>query len=249
MKYFLLLLVFSFNCYGMRVISTSPAISEMVTLLGAESFLVGVTPYCQDGKTAKKIGTALELDYEKVIALKPDLIILQSNTVNKVNLELKKLKLTTAVVKIITLNDLLSAWTTIASLLGKDLAPVKALKEKIKETKLTGKVLFVLGAVHKRSVMVAGSNTFYDDLAREVGLKPAVQTNGWPSYDAEKMRSISQHDVTVFHLASNPERLWSKEQWLEFCPKCKVVFSSDVRLTYPGPVMVEKLLTLMKESL
>lgn len=249
MKYFLLLLAFSFNCYGMRVISTSPAISEMVTLLGAESFLVGVTPYCQDGKTATKIGTALELDYEKVMALKPDLIILQSNTVNKVNLELQKLKLKTAVVKIVTLDDLLNAWKTIASHLGKDLTPVKKLQEKIKTTKLAGKVLFVLGAVPKRSVMVAGSNTFFDDLAREVGLESIVQTNGWPNYDAEKMRSLSQQDVTVFHLASTPERLWSKEQWFEFCPKCNVVFSSDVRLTYPGPMMVEKLLTLMKESL
>lgn len=240
MKLFVLFLIFfSANCYGARIISTAPALSEMVALLGYESSLVGVTPYCQDGKSAAKIGTALELNYEKVIALKPDIVLLQENTKGKVSADLKRLGIKFLSLRIVTLADLFSSWREVAKALGSEEKIIDQYEELVKLKKSKQRVLFVLGGIVKRSVMVAGTNTFYHDLVTKMGLTNAVEGSGWPSYDSEMLRHLSATPLTVYHFATHENRLWSKEQWSEFCPKCQVVFSSNVRATYPGPSMIK----------
>ena len=63
---------------GKRILSLSPAATEMVYKLGLESRLVGVTTNCNKPPAAKRkprVGAALELNEELVMALKPDLIL------------------------------------------------------------------------------------------------------------------------------------------------------------------------------
>ena len=75
-----------------RIISLSPGITEALYLLGVEDRVIGVTTYCQkppDAATKEKIGTILEINTEKVIKLKPDLVIGTGLTNSK---DIKKLK-------------------------------------------------------------------------------------------------------------------------------------------------------------
>ena len=61
-----------------RIISLAPAVTEELYLLGAGNDIVGVTTYCDYPDSAKqkeKIGTYLEPNIEKIIRLKPDLIL------------------------------------------------------------------------------------------------------------------------------------------------------------------------------
>jgi iron complex transport system substrate-binding protein len=61
-----------------RIISLGPAITEWLYLLGMEDRIVGVTTYCQKPPRAKektKIGTVMEADVERIIGMKPDLVI------------------------------------------------------------------------------------------------------------------------------------------------------------------------------
>lgn len=61
-----------------RVISLSPIITETIFLLGAEVRLVGDTIYCNTPKAAKqkeKIGTVTQMNIEKILSLRPDLVI------------------------------------------------------------------------------------------------------------------------------------------------------------------------------
>lgn len=61
-----------------RVVSLAPSITEEIYLLGAEDSLIGVTSYCQYPKEAQNkyiIGTVLEPSIEKIVSLKPDLVL------------------------------------------------------------------------------------------------------------------------------------------------------------------------------
>ncbi|MCX5813354.1 MAG: helical backbone metal receptor [Proteobacteria bacterium] len=77
-----------------RIISLSPAITEALYLLGVEDRIIGVTTYCQkppDAAKKEKIGTILEINTEKVISLKPDLVIGTGLTNSKDTKKLKNL--------------------------------------------------------------------------------------------------------------------------------------------------------------
>lgn len=61
-----------------RVVSLSPIITETLYLLGAEDQLIANTSYCNVPEAARfkeKIGTVLQMNVEKILALKPDLVI------------------------------------------------------------------------------------------------------------------------------------------------------------------------------
>ena len=76
----------------LRIISLSPVITEGLYLLGMEDNIVGVTIYCQKPLRAKekeKVGAVVEVDVEKIISLKPDVVFAMSLTNTK---DIKKLK-------------------------------------------------------------------------------------------------------------------------------------------------------------
>ena len=77
---FLLLLIFllSSNVFAKynRIISLAPSATESLYELGIDKELVANTVYCSDGNLKKeKIGTVTEPNIEKIVSLKPDLII------------------------------------------------------------------------------------------------------------------------------------------------------------------------------
>lgn len=61
-----------------RIVSLSPDLTEELYLLGVEDKIVGVTIYCNRPKEVQdkeKVGTVVKVDVEKIISLKPDLLL------------------------------------------------------------------------------------------------------------------------------------------------------------------------------
>ncbi len=61
-----------------RIVSLGPLITEMIYLLGADDRLVADTTYCnvpEAAKTKTKIGSLIQADVEKIISLRPDIVI------------------------------------------------------------------------------------------------------------------------------------------------------------------------------
>ena len=79
MWFLILLIIFPLTCRAYeRVISLSPQITESIYLLGAQRQLLGVTNLCkrpEDVLTKEKIGTPLRPDIEKIVSMKPDLVL------------------------------------------------------------------------------------------------------------------------------------------------------------------------------
>ncbi len=63
-----------------RIVSTAPSITETLFALGLGPRVVGVTIYCKfppEAAKLPKIGTLLKPDVEAILALKPDLVVVQ----------------------------------------------------------------------------------------------------------------------------------------------------------------------------
>ncbi len=80
---FFVILIFSFILPNFlisydRIITLSPALTEMVFKLGAGDKVVGVSSYCEyppEVKNITKVGSFMTINYELILSLKPDLII------------------------------------------------------------------------------------------------------------------------------------------------------------------------------
>jgi iron complex transport system substrate-binding protein len=110
-----------------RVVSLAPSLTEMVFALGAGERLVGVTTVCNYPPAAQrlpKIGGMEDggIDLERVLALKPDLVVaigeFQMTTVEA----LRRLGLRVEVVPSQTLEDVFTAATRLGTLLGREAA-------------------------------------------------------------------------------------------------------------------------------
>jgi len=84
-RVFLFLLFTAFACaQPRRIISTAPSITGMLYSLGLGDRVVGVTTYCHwppEAMKKPKIGTYLEPNLEAIAALRPDLVIIQTNPI------------------------------------------------------------------------------------------------------------------------------------------------------------------------
>jgi len=162
-----------------RIISLGPAITESLYLLGAEDRIIGVTTYCRKPpKAAKKekIGSITETNTEKVISLKPDLVIGTGLTNSK---DIKKLRnIGINVVVFDTSKDfdgLCSVFINLGRLLGKEkqaLDMIEVSKKSIAQTlkKVEGlprkKVFVQLGS---KPLFAATRDFFINDLIEFAG--------------------------------------------------------------------------------
>lgn len=91
-----LLTVNAWGAGGQRIISTSPGITETLFAMGLGPRVVGVTIYCnypEEAKRVTRIGTLLKPDVEAILALHPDLVVVQKQP-NHLPEELARLHVT-----------------------------------------------------------------------------------------------------------------------------------------------------------
>lgn len=79
-----------------RIVSLGPVITDMIYLLNAQEKLIAVTSYCVLPETAEPkeiVGTVMQMNAEKIIALRPDLVIANALTRQKQIKVLEKQKI------------------------------------------------------------------------------------------------------------------------------------------------------------
>lgn len=76
---FTVLFVFSADANSQRIISLAPNVTETLYYLGAGDRIVGVTEFCSwpdDVNKKERVGGMINPSFEKILALKPDLVII-----------------------------------------------------------------------------------------------------------------------------------------------------------------------------
>lgn len=176
-----------------RIVTLSPNLTEIIFAIGAGAHVVGTDDFSNhpaDAKALPKVG-GLQPDIEKIVALKPDLVV-ASTEGNHPNLApaLKAVNVPLLVVKTDRVADVAAAMTT----LGEKLAAthtgdaVESLESDLAEEKRTrANPKRILFAVWTDPLYVAGRNTFTDDVFALCGAQNAVQADGWPQYSLESL--------------------------------------------------------------
>lgn len=165
-----------------RIVSTAPSITELLYALGLGDRVVGVTNYCHyppEAKLKPKIGDYTSPNLEAIAALKPDLVIIQTNPVKLAD-RLHALKLTTLE---INQDDIAALYNSIrvvgaatgtaaqaAHLVGQTRANLMQIRAKAALVKPT-RVMFVIGRTPNRldGLVVVGKASYLNEIIEIAG--------------------------------------------------------------------------------
>ena len=166
-----------------RIVSLKPNITELMFALGAGDSVVGVTSWCDwpaEVKALPKVADYIHADAEKIIALKPDLIVgSKENSDTQAVRQLQQLGFNVLLLNFETIEDLYASAKALGDVLQRQGGAEKLVTETrsgIAEVqrgvsgRMPPRVLVVVG---KRPLIVAGKNTFLDELLKSNLLSPA----------------------------------------------------------------------------
>lgn len=174
-----------------RIVSLSPAVTEIVFAVGAGDMLVGRTEFCDyppQVEEIENIGGISNLNAEKVISLKPDLVIGGSMIPEKTSKLIGKAGIPVAcVIEKENFEGLFENITKIGLLTNHVPEAEKlndSLKDRLSEVAFdvatdTPSVYYVVG-YGKSGNFTAGGNTFINDMFRKAGTRNIAENiTGW----------------------------------------------------------------------
>lgn len=175
-----------------RIVSLAPNVTEIVFAIGCGNKIVGTDSLSDapaETKRLPKVG-GVEPDIEKIIALRPDLVIASASAAHP-NLQraLGAVHVPLLVIRTDRLSEIATAMTTIGLASGCNAADAvnsfnRALEDNRRYRPNAPRVLFT---PWPDPLYVAGRNTFIDDLYKLTGAENAVAVDGWPQYSLESL--------------------------------------------------------------
>ncbi len=165
-----------------RIISLSPSITETIFALGLGSRLIGVTSFCHyppQADSIEEIGGYTDANLEKIVTLKPDLVVLQREH-EKQRTFLKRYGIRTLTVDYGTITAVCSSFSVIGKACGavrRADSLVTRFESHLQVDTVQGQRPEVLICVGRDSpgggtvqnVYAAGAGTFYNDLILAAG--------------------------------------------------------------------------------
>lgn len=205
-----------------RIVALSPAINEIVFALDGEEKVVGNTTFCNYPASAQhipKVGGYFSPSLEKILALKPDIVIMQENNLDLAD-KLRQLGIRTMLIKIDTIDSIKKAIFEIAKLLNKEDKAAPIVKRidsslhRLKGVVSNKKILIPIGYYTELSkeIYVAGQNLYFDDIIEASGNRNALQ-NGQktqPVLNLEKILKLNP-DIVIILASRMREKHLTKE--------------------------------------
>jgi iron complex transport system substrate-binding protein len=241
-----------------RIVSVAPNVTEILFALGLEDRLVGVSNYCQyppEAKKIEKIGGYINPSLEKIVALRPDLVV--GIAEGDLRTFVDKLAGLNVPVYIANPRDALEVLTSIRKIGEATFAPeparriVRSMEERIRKVqdKVRGRPRpRVLHILDFNPLLSAGKGTFVDDLIRLGGGRNVAET-ATGKYPRFSMEEVLVQDPEVILLASmksgdpmvKQRRWWERWKTISAVKQGRVyVLDSDL-IHRPSPRMVEGL--------
>lgn len=205
-----------------RIISLSPSTTEILFALGLGDQVVGVTRYCDyplSVKSKAEVGGFMDPNYEEIVALKPDLVILLRSHRDAKG-ELEKLGIRILVTPHETLEDIHEATRRIGAACGVErqaagmLAGLDRRTETVRKAVQKGprpRVLICIGrdteSGQLAGMYMAGRNTFYDQIIEMAGGDNAYTEQGvaYPQISAEGVIELNPEVIVDLVDHINPD--------------------------------------------
>lgn len=238
-----------------RIVSVAPSNTELVFALGKGGSLVGRSDfddYPAEAASIESIGGFHPPNYEKILSVNPDLILLIGGSDEAREKLETEYKLTTYVVNpqnfaqlydgIKALGQVLNAQDAAEKLVADMQAEVKAVEEKAARA-TTRPVVFY--EVWHDPLMTAGPNTFIDDLIRIAGGQNAAAsaTDPWPMFPLEQLAAANP-EIIVTGSPDAAKAALERAGWgsIQAVKEGKVYGVPDQNLVVrPGPRLVQGL--------
>jgi iron complex transport system substrate-binding protein len=178
-----------------RIVSLTPALTEILFAVGAGSRVVGVTDYCDyppEAASRTKIGGYVNPSVEAVVALKPDLVVVSPGPGNRdAALAMRRTGLRVEVVAAETLEESLTAIESVARLCGDETtgralaARVRARLEAVARRVAGEPRVPTLFSVQVDPIIAAGRDTLPAQLLEIAGGRNVVTEPRYPRMGLE----------------------------------------------------------------
>lgn len=243
-----------------RIISVAPSITELVYALGKGDNLVGRTDYCdypEEAKTAPSIGSLTDPNIEKIVELKPDIVIASTHFKDDVAKKLEDLG-----IKIVVINDsesidgaynsmnkvgeILNAKDKAEEVVNSNKKKIEEIKEKVKDAEAP-KAYYVVG-FGKNGDFTATGDTFIAEMLGLAGGKNIAQdATGW-AYSLEKLIENDPEYIIISKNYGMKDEFMATDSYKELSAvKNNKVFEIDDNLVNrQGPRIAEGVEALAK---
>lgn len=238
-----------------RIISLAPNVTEILFALGLEKEIIGVTRFCNYPKqtqTKNRIGGMVDPDLEKIIDLRPDLIIAFRGNPLRMIQRLKDLELPVFVLEAgTTLESVFVLIHRIGLVTRKERASgdlVTSMRENLNKTKMSLKNVVdrpkVFINLYGKGLWTCGKNSYLNDLvliAKGMNIAGKVP-RAWFSYNREELiHQNPEYIVVISKMDSDflKVKTWfTKEAHLECVQavqKGNIYFLNEDLVTRAGP--------------
>jgi iron complex transport system substrate-binding protein len=256
----LLLAVSTATAAPHRIISTIPAVTEILFALDLGDRVVGVTTNCNYPPAAKKkykIG-GFFLNLERVVALKPDLVIMQEDAQQREVERLKNQRLPVLTINPKSVDGVLEAILEVGKATGKEAAAKALTAEMRRRLDRARPKSFGLGLLLSKSpralvivgvdpLVVAGEGSFINDILKQSGVENLARVGGeYPQYSLEKMIEENPSYLIVPRGLANFAKFRSDRRWQNVAAvkDGKILFIDQDIISRPGPRVVDAVETI-----
>ena len=247
-----------------RIVSLAPSNTELLFAIGLGDRLVGVTDYCNYPEAATKIERVASfnsLSAEKIVAVKPDLVVASRGNDQEGVAMLRKLRIPVFVLDIQTLDQMLAAMERLGKLGGveaqaawakKDLeGRVEQVRKKVATQAARPKVMW---GYWGEPVYTAGPRTMIDDVFSTAGGANVGRqtTEAWPQVGLETIVAWAPEVIIASYpsqlgdpekLKEDLQRLRQQAGWKEVpaVKQGRIYYIDGDLLNRPGPRLVDAL--------
>ena len=201
-----------------RIISLVPSQTELLFDLGLDREIVGVTKFCvhpEEVQTKQRVGGTKRLEFDAIDRLRPDLII--GNKEENERDDILKLADSYPVwmSDVVTLADALDMVRRVGRLVGKADASDRLatrIETGFADLRPLARPVRVGYFIWQKPLMVAGQNTFINDMLRRCGMENAFATESGSRYPELSTEDISAAGLDAILLASEPFSFGTKHR-------------------------------------
>jgi ABC-type Fe3+-hydroxamate transport system substrate-binding protein len=223
-----------------RIISLVPSQTELLYDLGLEEEVVGITKFCihptEWFKTKTRVGGTKKIDFEKIKALRPDLIIgnKEENEQGQIEELMKLYPVWMSDIK--NLEDALTMILNIGGLTGKT-APAAELVNSISleflKLQLPSVKRKAAYFIWRKPWMAAGKETFIDEMMQRCGLNNVFTQTRYPEVIPEALGELQPE---IILLSSEPYPFKEKhiQEIREYCPAARILLVDGELFSWYG---------------
>jgi ABC-type Fe3+-hydroxamate transport system substrate-binding protein len=248
-----------------RLVSTSPSITETLFALGLGDRVVGVSSYCRfppEVAALPKVGAFLSPDAEVIARLKPDLVFVHTGP-NTAAAQLAALRIPTAMIDRGSLPTIFLTIRQIGAAAGVPdrgdtlIATITGRLDRVK-TAVAGRtprtVLIIVGRQTGTlsDLIAVGHSSYLNEVAAIAGGRNALPASvrlEYPRISMETVISLSPDVIVdIGEMGESPsdsdrrrqitESLWKRQTLVEAAHEGRVFVTTDEAFTVPGPRIV-----------